>query len=49
MFFINLILHSLSQVWVSLTHNWPFLAISVGVGVIRKLVLDQQKAAAFLM
>jgi hypothetical protein len=49
MFFINLILHSLSQVWVSLTHNWPFLSISVGVGVILKLVLDQQKAAAFLM
>jgi uncharacterized membrane protein YraQ (UPF0718 family) len=49
MFFINLILHSLNQVWVSFTHNWPFLVISVVVGVILKRVLDQNKAAAFLM
>ncbi len=49
MFFIDLILNSLIKVWGSFTHNWPFLAISIVVGVILKLVLDQKKAAAFLM
>ncbi|MGB7539859.1 MAG: permease [Anaerolineales bacterium] len=49
MFFFDLILASLSQVWVSFTHNWPFLVISVVVGVILKQFLDQKKAAAFLM
>ncbi len=49
MFFVNLIFNSLSKVWLSFTHNWPFLVISVVVGVVLKLVLDQKKAAAFLM
>jgi uncharacterized protein len=49
MFWVNLILASLSRVWESFTHNWPFLAVSVVVGVALKLVLDQKKAAAFLM
>jgi uncharacterized membrane protein YraQ (UPF0718 family) len=48
MFFVDLILNSLSKVWGSFTHNWPFLAVSVAVGVILKLVLDQKKAVAFL-
>ena len=48
MFFITLVLDSLSRVWVSFTHNWPFLVVSVAVGVLLKLVLDQKKAAAFL-
>jgi uncharacterized membrane protein YraQ (UPF0718 family) len=48
MFFIDLILNSLIKVWGSFTHNWPFLAISIVVGVILKRMLDQKKAAAFL-
>jgi uncharacterized membrane protein YraQ (UPF0718 family) len=49
MFFIDLILNSLNKVWGSFTHNWPFLAISIVVGVALKRMLDQKKAAAFLM
>ncbi len=49
MFFVDLILNSLIKVWESFAHNWPFLAISIVVGVALKMVLDQKKAAAFLM
>ncbi len=49
MFFVDLILNSLIKVWESFAHNWPFLAISIVVGVAFKMVLDQKKAAAFLM
>jgi uncharacterized membrane protein YraQ (UPF0718 family) len=48
MVIIALLVNALNQVWISFTHNWPFLAISVAVGVALKLVLDQDKAAAFL-
>jgi uncharacterized membrane protein YraQ (UPF0718 family) len=49
MFFVNLLVDSLAKVWGSFTHNWPFLAVSVAMGVVIKLVLDQDKAAAFLL
>jgi hypothetical protein len=48
MFIVELVVNALNQVWVSFTHNWPFLLVSVAVGVVLKVVLDRKKASAFL-
>lgn len=48
MFIVELLAKALSETRVSFAHNWPFLAVSVVVGVVLKIVLDQKKAAAFL-
>ena len=48
MFIVELLVTALGKVWISFTHNWPFLAFSVAVGVVLKLFLDQKKASAFL-
>jgi uncharacterized membrane protein YraQ (UPF0718 family) len=48
MFILELLVNALNQVWVSFTHNWPFLLVSVVVGVVLKVVLDRKKASAFL-
>ncbi len=44
----NLVSTSLSQVWLTFTHNWPFLVISTVVAVLLKLYLDPIKVSAFL-
>jgi uncharacterized protein len=40
---------TLLQVWVTFTHNWPFLIVSILIGVILKLYLDQDRVSAFLL
>ncbi len=48
MFFVNLLIKALSQTWLSFTHNWPFLVVSVVIAALMKIYLDQDKVAAFL-
>jgi uncharacterized protein len=48
MFFVDLLVRALSQTWLSFTHNWPYLVISVFIAALMKLYLDQDRAAAFL-
>ncbi|HEY3344314.1 MAG TPA: permease [Anaerolineaceae bacterium] len=46
---LDLFAKTLLQVWVTFTHNWPFLIVSILIGVILKLYLDQDKVSAFLL
>ena len=46
---INLLAHTLSQVWLTFTHNWPFLIVSVLVAVALKLYADPTKVSSFLI
>jgi len=48
-FITTLIMESAGKVWVSLTHNWPFLAVSVVIATLMKLYTNQDKIAAFLL
>jgi hypothetical protein len=45
---VNLLVQTLGQVWLTFTHNWPFLIVSVLVASLMKLYLDQNKVAAFM-
>ncbi len=45
---VGLFLNSLLQVWVSFTHNWPYLAASILIAAGLKRYLDPQKVSAFL-
>jgi uncharacterized membrane protein YraQ (UPF0718 family) len=45
---INLLAQTLAQVWVTFTHNWPFLIISTLVAVLLKLYADPRKVSGFL-
>jgi uncharacterized membrane protein YraQ (UPF0718 family) len=47
-FFLDLLIKSLGQTWLSFTHNWPYLIISVVIAALMKLYLDQDKVAAFI-
>jgi uncharacterized protein len=44
-----LVIESIEQVWVSLTHNWPFLVVSVLVAAALKLYTNPDKISAFLL
>jgi hypothetical protein len=46
---LALLTKTLLQVWVTFTHNWPFLIVSILIGVVLKLYLDQNKVGAFLL
>jgi len=46
---INVILQTLNQVWITFTHNWPFLILSVLIAVALKLFTDPQKMTAFFL
>jgi len=46
---INLIAQSLGQVWITFTHNWYFLVISILIAVALKLYANPTKVSAFLM
>ncbi|MEN6408523.1 MAG: permease, partial [Anaerolineaceae bacterium] len=46
---LNLLLVTIEQVWVTFTHNWIFLVVSVLVAVALKLYLDSDKISAFLL
>lgn len=48
-FLTTLIMESAGKVWVSLTHNWPFLAVSVVIATLLKLYTNQDKIAVFLL
>jgi uncharacterized protein len=47
-FLTQLIMQAAGQVWITFTHNWPFLIISTLVAVGLKLFLDPQKVSALL-
>jgi uncharacterized membrane protein YraQ (UPF0718 family) len=45
---VDLLSQSLFKVWVTFTHNWPFLLASVLISVALKLYLDPQKVSAWI-
>jgi uncharacterized protein len=47
-FILNIAVTSIGQVWLSLLHNWPYLAMSVGIAAVLKLYVDAEKVSAFL-
>lgn len=47
-FIANLIFASMGKVWVTFTHNWPFLLASVLISVGLKLYIQPEKVSAFL-
>lgn len=44
----ELLVQSLEKVWITFTHNWPFLLISVLISVGLKLYMNPDKVSAFL-
>ena len=48
-FLTNLLLKTVLQVWITFTHNWPFLLVSVLIAVALKLYVDASKVSAFLI
>ena len=44
-----LIAESAGKVWISFTHNWPYLLVSVVIAAALKLFIDQDKISAFLV
>jgi len=47
-FLIHLLIESVGKVWVTFTHNWPFLLASVLISVGLKLYIRPEKVSAFL-
>jgi len=47
-FLTQLIMQAAGQVWITFTHNWPFLIISTLVAVSLKLFFDPQKVSSLL-
>ena len=45
---LNLAIKSLGQVWLSLLHNWPYLAVSTVIAALLKLYMNAEKVSAFL-
>lgn len=45
---VSLVVTSIQQVWLSLQHNWPFLALSVIIATALKLFVDTTQVSAFL-
>lgn len=48
-FISTLIMEAAGDVWISLTHNWPFLAVSVLIAAALKLYTDADKISRFLV
>ncbi len=44
----TLVINALQQVWITLTHNWPFLVASVVISVALRLYIDPKKATSFI-
>lgn len=44
-----LLANTLTQVWVTFTHNWHFLLASILIAALLKLTLDPQKVSAVLL
>jgi uncharacterized membrane protein YraQ (UPF0718 family) len=47
-FILSVAITSIEQVWLSLLHNWPYLAMSVLVAALLKLYVNEAKVSAFL-
>ena len=47
--FTQLVIKTISQVVLTLSHNWPFLILSTLIAVGLKLYVDQRKVSAFLI
>ena len=47
-FFLNVVIESVGQVWVTLLHNWPYLVASVVIATLLKLYVNAQQVSAFL-
>ncbi len=45
----TLLIQTLSKVWVTFTHNWPFLLASILIAVLLKLYLKPDKITSFLI
>jgi N-acetylmuramoyl-L-alanine amidase CwlA len=45
---LDLLTHFALQVWITLTHNWPFLIVSIVIEVGLKLFIDVSKVSNFL-
>jgi uncharacterized protein len=46
---ISLVLRTVGEVWLTFSHNWPFLIVSTLIAVGLKLYLDPKKVSAFLI
>lgn len=46
---LSLLVQSLEKVWITFTHNWPFLLASIVISVALRLYVRPEKASAFLM
>jgi hypothetical protein len=44
----RLVLTSLGKVWLTLTHNWPYLASSAVIATLLRVFVDAEKVSAFL-
>ena len=47
-FLLGLGIKSIEQVWLTLQHNWPYLAASVVIATLLKLYVNGQQVSAFL-
>ena len=47
-FILSVAITSIEQVWFSLLHNWPYLALSVVIAALLKLFVNAEKVSAFL-
>jgi uncharacterized membrane protein YraQ (UPF0718 family) len=47
-FILNVAIKSIEQVWLSLLHNWPYLAVSMMIAALLKLYINTEKVSAFL-
>jgi uncharacterized membrane protein YraQ (UPF0718 family) len=47
-FILNGAITAIGQVWVSLLHNWPYLAMSVVIAALLKLYVNAEQVSAFL-
>ena len=47
-FILNVMMTSIGQVWLTLQHNWPYLAASVVIATLLKLYVNAQQVSAFL-
>src|SRR5512136_885343 len=45
---IDLLIQSLEKVWITFSHNWPFLLVSILISVGLRLYVQPEKVAAFL-
>ncbi len=48
-FLFQLTINALQRVWITFTHNWPFLILSVLAATTLKLFMDPQKVSSFLL